>query len=668
KKACAVLVGRKAGSAAKKLLPEIARATGGKFHKGECIFEKNVHTFVLDQVPAGLARKLGTALLAETGTKYKVRVRSTDGSVDLDSETDTDPDEKIHDAPPMPKAEAKPTAAPVAKSEEFVKFTNRLKTLLPQIKAKAHVQAGAGTPQAKGLNVVASEAGVFATKSDFTKANQLLDLVESLVKADDAKAEFDKKFPPLKTRADTAKSGSATVPGTTAPLKAMADALKAVTDKQTAKDYVTAVGLLTDLEGKIDAVEKLAAAAKAAKTDFDKRFPAIEKRAQKAQAADAGLAGITGPLKALGDALKAVTDKQAAKDYVAAVGLLADLNTKITAVENLVTTAEAAKKTVADELTRLDADLDKAIAFLTPTPALKTSFDTFYAALKAVYAARDGKDYVKAANSLATLNTTLTSFLKAASDYDKAALPKATTAEKTVTDLLKTKKLAGKTNAEKLQLLRDLRGTAAAMTPEFRAAQREIYNTLNLDKNFIKEDKKKRKEIIKTLVPGKTEKAEFKEVRKNWGKKTEAQKIATIKKAIDAQSKVLGIPSPPIVPVNEPGKDGLITNGYFNPNDGKIYINFDAESSVHDFEKAIDLAFHENSHNYQNELGKKLEAGTLPKTDPVYEETLLFQANQGPQAYVDGAEDFPVYQKQPLEEHAHLNGPKTAKALLKAIK
>ena len=80
-KAAAVLVSRKVGSATKKLLPEIAGVTsGGKCYTGECIFEKNAHTFVLETVPAGLAKKLAYALLAETGQKNKTRVRSTDGA------------------------------------------------------------------------------------------------------------------------------------------------------------------------------------------------------------------------------------------------------------------------------------------------------------------------------------------------------------------------------------------------------------------------------------------------------------------------------------------------------------------------------------------------------------------------------------------------------------
>jgi hypothetical protein len=91
-KSNAVIVAKKVGGGSKKLLAEIAGASGGKIVLGECIFEKGVHTFVLAKVPGGLAKKLTVALLAETGAKYRVRVRAIDGSVDLDSETDVDPD------------------------------------------------------------------------------------------------------------------------------------------------------------------------------------------------------------------------------------------------------------------------------------------------------------------------------------------------------------------------------------------------------------------------------------------------------------------------------------------------------------------------------------------------------------------------------------------------
>jgi hypothetical protein len=88
-KSCAVIVARKVGAATKKLLLELAKITsGGKFVQGECLFEKNTHTFVVPEVPSGLAKKLAAALQTETGQKYKVRARNTDGSISLDSDTD----------------------------------------------------------------------------------------------------------------------------------------------------------------------------------------------------------------------------------------------------------------------------------------------------------------------------------------------------------------------------------------------------------------------------------------------------------------------------------------------------------------------------------------------------------------------------------------------------
>jgi hypothetical protein len=106
-KSCAVVVGKRVGSATKKLLPEIAGASGGQYVQGECIFEKNAHTFVLAKVPGGLAKKLATALESETGQKYKVRVRSIDGSVLLDSDTDADPDEASVGGDPSAEWKAK---------------------------------------------------------------------------------------------------------------------------------------------------------------------------------------------------------------------------------------------------------------------------------------------------------------------------------------------------------------------------------------------------------------------------------------------------------------------------------------------------------------------------------------------------------------------------------
>jgi hypothetical protein len=90
---CAVIVARKVGTETRKLLSDIAGvAGGGQFLTGDCVFENNAHTFVLEKVPPGMAKKLCAALYAQTAIKYRVRARSCDGSTSLDSDTDVDAD------------------------------------------------------------------------------------------------------------------------------------------------------------------------------------------------------------------------------------------------------------------------------------------------------------------------------------------------------------------------------------------------------------------------------------------------------------------------------------------------------------------------------------------------------------------------------------------------
>jgi hypothetical protein len=171
-KSCAVIVARNVGNVTKKLLVDIAKgASGGKFHEGECIFEKNMHTFVLETVPPGLGKMLATALQAETEQKYKIRVRSTDGSVVLDSDSEADLDTAA--------AAAKPTAASQpASGDTGILFKQRLETLLPKIKEST----AAAAPAAEHIKLQIGEAGELAKKKDFVQANQRLDAVEALLK------------------------------------------------------------------------------------------------------------------------------------------------------------------------------------------------------------------------------------------------------------------------------------------------------------------------------------------------------------------------------------------------------------------------------------------------------------------------------------------------------
>jgi hypothetical protein len=161
-KSNAVIVAKKVGGGSKKLLAEIAGASGGKIVQGECIFEKGVHTFVLDKVPGGLAKKLTVALLAETGTKYRVRVRAADGSVDLDSETDVDPDEASG------SAEVKTPSLVVLQ-----------RTRLEWDKTRKTIQAEIKKLEDSILSSAASDEEVGADGVDLRSLNNILDRLDT---------------------------------------------------------------------------------------------------------------------------------------------------------------------------------------------------------------------------------------------------------------------------------------------------------------------------------------------------------------------------------------------------------------------------------------------------------------------------------------------------------
>ncbi len=135
----AVIVARKVGPATKKLLPEIAGgAKGGKFITGQCIYEKSCFTFVVEEASGGLAKKLAKALLAETGNKYKVRLRTLDGARELDSDTDKDPDEVA--APASPPRGA--TVSPPPTETLLQAYRRRLQELVPGLQQALKEQRG----------------------------------------------------------------------------------------------------------------------------------------------------------------------------------------------------------------------------------------------------------------------------------------------------------------------------------------------------------------------------------------------------------------------------------------------------------------------------------------------------------------------------------------------
>jgi hypothetical protein len=318
-------------------------------------------------------------------------------------------------------------------------------------------------------------------------------------------------------------------------------------------------------------------------------------------------------------------------------------------------------------------DQDKAEALKdTTSPALRPLARTYRRELGDMRNAERDEDYRTAFVKVGRVQTAIKELVETASTCDIQA----TSALETFRGLSATD-LKGKSSASKIRLLKELRSGSAELNSEQKAAQRDIYNSMDLDPAFLNHDAGKRAQIAGAMTNTPQKRAKLRNLKANWKKTPDAggptveEKLQFMRDAIAVQCQALGIDPPPeVLAVDEPRNPdtGLIDNGSFDPNTGKISINTNPESSFHKkMAKALDLALHENSHNYQDHLVKKLEAGTLKQGDPEYEQALMFQANSGLRAYVEGKEDFATYKKQPLEEHAHFNGPQTAKAILKKI-
>lgn len=149
----AVLISRRTISpATRKVMAQYLqdqwKATGTpKYLPGQCLFEANTHTFVMQSQAAGLAKKVKAALLAQTGLNLKIRVRGEDPN-DVDEALDEGSEQATATAdPPAPTAPPAPAEQPAIMA--------RLAALQPAIKSALTGPLGA---QIKALVAAVGEA------------------------------------------------------------------------------------------------------------------------------------------------------------------------------------------------------------------------------------------------------------------------------------------------------------------------------------------------------------------------------------------------------------------------------------------------------------------------------------------------------------------------------
>lgn len=251
----AVLVSRKAiGAPQRKLLAGQLGVTGGiKYLGGQCIWEKDLHTFVLESLVAGMAKKLKAALFGQTEIRWKIRVRGLDPNVVEEDLDDGDGAAAVAGAAGAAAAQADPAdAARAAYEARLEGLQAALKTALANPKqdgsklrallafAQGKADGGQYAAALQGLDALARQLGVATAPPETADAT-----------VDPSKA-FNARLGALLPAVKEAPESIAR------QVKArIADAGNAARDK----DYVAAQGLLDEVESALEAAAERARAA-----------------------------------------------------------------------------------------------------------------------------------------------------------------------------------------------------------------------------------------------------------------------------------------------------------------------------------------------------------------------------------------------------------------------
>jgi hypothetical protein len=162
-KVVSVLVSRRAAGASQKklLLEELGVSSGAKFMQGECIWEANAHTFVLEAKVANLAKLVKAALLKQTDQRFKVRVRGSDPN-------DVDEDVEEQEGAQVQSQEQSPDQA---------RYVARLGELKPRIEAATRDMIG-DVPKIESLSTFAAAK---AAEGNYAAGLQALEAVAKLL-------------------------------------------------------------------------------------------------------------------------------------------------------------------------------------------------------------------------------------------------------------------------------------------------------------------------------------------------------------------------------------------------------------------------------------------------------------------------------------------------------
>lgn len=173
-----VLISKRAISPARgKLLKEqLSNPSGLKFIRGECLFEENALTFVVQARAAGLAKKLKAALLAQTELRLKVRVRGEDpDDVEEEVEEDGEGEGQGQEGATAQVPPAPPVGPPATEQLAYEQRLKRVKDRLEQALQAQH-------PESTRMRALIGYASDKADgQQDYSAAIKALEMLDKLL-------------------------------------------------------------------------------------------------------------------------------------------------------------------------------------------------------------------------------------------------------------------------------------------------------------------------------------------------------------------------------------------------------------------------------------------------------------------------------------------------------
>ncbi|MBL8362533.1 MAG: hypothetical protein JNN18_18755 [Rubrivivax sp.] len=555
-----------------------------------------------------------------------------------------------------------------AKKQEY---ETALATLQPRIQAISQSDPAYSRiePQLQEITQAQTTMEASAQAGDYDQAmTQLQDLTTQVDSYERAKSEIDQKKQEYETALAALQPRIQAISQSDPAYSKIEPLLQEITAAQGAMeasaqagDYDQAMMQLQDLTTQVDSYEKAKSEIDQKKQEYEAAAAEVEALMQKVDGCK--LTSMEPKKAALVASRDAMTQQAAQGDFDAALASVQKLKGEAEAFEQEAETARTAIRSAIDaKLPPIETEL----AGMKDTKSnMKGQVDKLVQSIRAAKSGNDDAALQQAQKDLDNLPR-LMSELKQVEDVKNkmgaagTEAEKKAAAQKIIDELDKKGELAKMpTEARNILIEEMMKGAVTAKDTD---AINKIWANPSIDENFDKLDKPVRDRIIKSYA----EDPKVLEYRKNWSTMTPDEKKEAIKylTTIPAGQEGwnVGVPEIDTYNLSDAERQALKDKGeYSPPKYGKYSAKNDKiEVNAHDdaharFDELLDTVAHEVGHKEQARLIKGYRDGSLPATDPSYEQAKALALCEDYRKQ-HNSEFKKVYSTSPEEAHSRAMG------------